>query len=189
VGTDCDVEHFRPKSSVCQGRGKKREVPGYYWLAYEWSNLLLACTSCNQRYKRDYFPLADRARRVRDPDGDIGSEEPLLIDPAEQDPEAHISFREEIPYPIDGSRLGRTTIELLRLHAREEDLNERRRTKLALLRKMREIVLLAEEDPDDQKLNQLAAGARRLLDQAVEDGAEFAAMARAAARENFYLAA
>ena len=36
------VEHFRPKSKIT-GVNKN----GYYWLGYEWSNLLLACPSCN----------------------------------------------------------------------------------------------------------------------------------------------
>ncbi len=29
---------------------------GYYWLAYEWSNLLLSCSKCNNR-KRNRFPI------------------------------------------------------------------------------------------------------------------------------------
>lgn len=38
------VEHYRPK------RG------GYYWLAFSWDNLLLACPKCNE-YKGDSFPV------------------------------------------------------------------------------------------------------------------------------------
>ena len=38
------VEHFRPK------RG------GYYWLAYSWDNLLLACPTCNTS-KKNGFPI------------------------------------------------------------------------------------------------------------------------------------
>lgn len=40
IGPDGDVEHFRPKAAWCQGDGEPLNWPGYYWLAYEWSNLL-----------------------------------------------------------------------------------------------------------------------------------------------------
>jgi hypothetical protein len=43
-----EVEHFRPKKSVAE----RPDHPGYYWLAYEWTNLLPSCTLCNQR-RRD----------------------------------------------------------------------------------------------------------------------------------------
>ncbi len=59
-----DVEHFRPKAGFRQARYDPLETPGYYWLAYEWTNLDFACKSCNQRNKHDLFPLRDPARRV-----------------------------------------------------------------------------------------------------------------------------
>ena len=40
---DSDVEHFRPKSEVKENSGH----PGYWWLAYEWNNLLISCKTCN----------------------------------------------------------------------------------------------------------------------------------------------
>lgn len=43
-----EVEHFRPK--------KGGPVGGYFWLAYEFSNLLLSCRWCNNS-KGDRFPL------------------------------------------------------------------------------------------------------------------------------------
>jgi hypothetical protein len=64
VGTDGDVEHFRPKAACRQTSGDALTRPGYYWLAYDWSNLLLACGPCNQRHKGNLFPLADPSRRV-----------------------------------------------------------------------------------------------------------------------------
>ncbi len=42
-----EVEHFRPKGGVRQRRSDPLDRPGYYWLAYDWSNLLLSCQSCN----------------------------------------------------------------------------------------------------------------------------------------------
>jgi hypothetical protein len=49
-----DVEHFRPKSK-------------YWWLAYCYENYLPSCTVCNQRFKRDEFPLAANAKTLAAP--------------------------------------------------------------------------------------------------------------------------
>src|SRR6476661_10679447 len=56
-----DVEHYRPKAGWVQDE-EPINKPGYYWLAYEWDNLLLSCEKCNQRYKKNYFPLANNSR-------------------------------------------------------------------------------------------------------------------------------
>src|SRR5207244_3555440 len=42
-----DAEHYRPKKEVTEGRTRLGGHPGYFWLAYEWYNLLLACRDCN----------------------------------------------------------------------------------------------------------------------------------------------
>jgi len=42
-----DVEHYRPKSS-------------YWWLAYCYDNYLVSCQLCNQKFKRDDFPIQNR---------------------------------------------------------------------------------------------------------------------------------
>lgn len=48
-----EVEHYRPKKGVT---GEVHD--GYYWLCYEWSNLLPACHDCNkQRSKGNHFPV------------------------------------------------------------------------------------------------------------------------------------
>jgi uncharacterized protein (TIGR02646 family) len=48
-----EVEHYRPKKGVTD------EVhSGYYWLCYEWSNLMPACHDCNKkRSKGNHFPI------------------------------------------------------------------------------------------------------------------------------------
>ncbi|CAA6812677.1 MAG: TIGR02646 family protein [uncultured Aureispira sp.] len=52
-----EVEHYRPKKGVTGIPRVKH--PGYYWLAYEWTNLLPACHDCNkQRNKGNRFPIA-----------------------------------------------------------------------------------------------------------------------------------
>jgi hypothetical protein len=66
-----DAEHFRPKGSVtvvdaggvrtrprCTlPDGVEIEHPGYFWLAYDWRNLVPACSFCNSgTAKVDQFP-------------------------------------------------------------------------------------------------------------------------------------
>jgi len=56
-----DVEHYRPKKGVT---GAQRNSHGYYWLCYEWSNLIPACYECNSRSgKWNKFPI-NGTRRV-----------------------------------------------------------------------------------------------------------------------------
>lgn len=52
AGAPMQVEHYRPKAEVT----KEKEHEGYYWIAYEWSNLLLSCSRCNNK-KRNQFPI------------------------------------------------------------------------------------------------------------------------------------
>jgi uncharacterized protein (TIGR02646 family) len=52
AGAPMQVEHYRPKKAVTEDKAHG----GYYWLAYEWSNLLLSCSKCNNR-KRNRFPI------------------------------------------------------------------------------------------------------------------------------------
>lgn len=176
VGMDGDVEHYRPKAGVSQGAGRRIEGPGYYWLAYEWTNLLLSCSICNQRFKRSLFPLADPATRARSPRDDTSREAPLFIDPSETDPEEHVGFRREIPYPVDGSPRGAATIRALGLD--REILNERRRDELAELAVLYKLIQM---EPDaSAELRPLIDDAREVLARAVSDAGEFSSMVRAA---------
>jgi uncharacterized protein (TIGR02646 family) len=52
AGAPLQVEHFRPKAKT-EGDS---EHYGYYWLAYEWSNLTLGCSICNRK-KENHFPI------------------------------------------------------------------------------------------------------------------------------------
>ena len=44
-----DVEHYRPKKAYKKRGEKTLTYPGYYWLAYNWYNLLYSCEKCNHR--------------------------------------------------------------------------------------------------------------------------------------------
>jgi hypothetical protein len=178
-----DVEHLRPKAAVVQNDGDALERPGYYWLAYEWSNLFLACQLCNQRFKRNLFPLRDPSRRVPSHHGHAGLalEDPLLIDPSVVDPELHIHWRQEYPVAATSSAEGTATIAVVGLDREElaavrrgylRTLFELRETVLSLRREARSGSLSAETI---QRLSQLEAHVTTLQ----RDAAPYAAMARA----------
>jgi hypothetical protein len=104
-----DVEHFRPKQGFRQRLSDPLTRPGYYWLAYEWNNLFMACGPCNQRLKGNLFPLLQPERRARSHRDDIGHEEPLLLHPRDDEPSHHIGFRQEVAFAVDGSVRGQAT--------------------------------------------------------------------------------
>lgn len=164
-----DVEHFRPKSGWRQEEKDPLERPGYYWLAYEWTNLFIACTRCNQQFKQSLFPLRTPKNRARNHSGDVTAEEPLLIDPAADDPESFISFRQEVPYAIAGSERGEATIRIMGLL--RDPLVEQRRKQLDRVRAFRDLVAIGVEP--------YATEARNKLDEMKQDSEEYASMTRA----------
>jgi uncharacterized protein (TIGR02646 family) len=113
-----DVEHFRPKTAYFIDDDPTLVYPGYYWLAYDYSNLFFACQICNQTYKKNYFPLADESTRCISHGHELENESSLLVHPEHEDPKDHIAFREEIAFSIPGSIKGEKTIERTGLNRR-----------------------------------------------------------------------
>ncbi len=176
-----DVEHYRPKAGYRQAPEDPLAQPGYYWLAYEWSNLLFCCQLCNQQFKGNHFPLADPAHRARSDRDDISREEPLLINPAIDDPADFLEFRENIIHAIDEDPRGKATIEILGLN--RVKMAERRLDvldKLKALLKAREAFRTL-KDPDRDVRN-LIGEIDDQLTRCIDDSAEYAAMIRAALR-------
>ena len=85
---ESDVEHFRPKAKVAEAPTHK----GYWWLAYEWENLLISCKNCNEEYKKSNFPLENESKRAYTKEDDIHKEKPFLINPLEEDPSQFIDY-------------------------------------------------------------------------------------------------
>ncbi len=183
IGTDGDIEHFRPKLAYKQAAGKALQRPGYYWLAYEWDNLYLSCTGCNQRHKQNLFPLENPETRATNHKQRIDREQPLLIDPGKENPAEFIGFRGEVAFAIDGNRKGEVTIKSLKLNQRS--LPEARLQRLNLLKVLHGIVQLAAKQLSDIELQKEAENATELLEKAVRDSAEFSASARWAIDTNF----
>ena len=101
------AEHYRPKGGVTykrEGRVKVVEVggkahPGYYWLAYDWRNLLPACGQCNGGPgKMNQFPIAagkshvNSHKTARSPVKLDAIEDPRLLHPYYHMPEKYLRF-------------------------------------------------------------------------------------------------
>jgi hypothetical protein len=189
-GYPSDVEHYRPKKGVTESR-QCINHPGYFWLAYEWYNLLLACRHCNSRHsevrgserishpgKLNEFRV--EGSRIPCPSGnpatwrkELEAEKPLLLNPYLDNPAEHIAFDDNgVPYAK--SARGRETIEVC--HLNREHLNQHRRdaTERAYARLVKQLEKahkgLGREDPyfgpEDQFsawLNQWAAVMVKLL--------------------------
>lgn len=112
------VEHYRPKNKLKDDSHHS----GYYWLAYQWSNLLLACGKCN-RNKSNAFPFA--GVRVNHPQEDeqqwyvrsssFEEEKALLLNPELDQPEQHFDFKPDGTI-ISGTDKGKATINLCNLN-------------------------------------------------------------------------
>lgn len=139
------VEHYRPKKGVTERieeddpiKRESIEHPGYFWLAYEWYNLILSCPDCNTKHRS--HPLDDseshpgklnefrvQGRRIQKPSenpeswqNELKEEKPILLHPYDEDEDAdpakHITFEANgVPYPVGGSQRGRETIEVCNL--------------------------------------------------------------------------
>jgi hypothetical protein len=103
AGYSITIDHYRPTGKLKDDNSH----PGYYWLAYEWTNLVPACQKCNG-IKSSYFPI--KGKRVdrpplkgRELDSDACKadskkhcdEKPLLLHPEVDQPEKHLVFLED----------------------------------------------------------------------------------------------
>lgn len=114
------VEHFRPKGGYQIEDEKYLRKPGYYWLAYDWNNLLYSCSECNTSYKRNFFPLANENQRDIEHEN-ITKEEPLLLNPATDEIGDYIEFHRHLVAVKDTAPFKNKavkTIELFKLNDR-----------------------------------------------------------------------
>ena len=105
-----DVEHYRPKVA-------------YFWLGHTWQNLLYSCNECNRTYKKHYFPLRDETARNLTRQ-DISCEDPLIVNPVEEEPSLHIKFKRYEAVPLTDK--GEATIRLFQLNNRNELIADRK---------------------------------------------------------------
>lgn len=182
-----DIEHYRPKGRVAE----RADHPGYYWLAYEWTNLLPACEFCNQRRKDaprygdpqplpaqgkfDQFPLAGETQRAMSPDSDLDQEAPLLLNPCEDQPEQHLVYdiHGQVHPRCDDDLRATETIRICHLQRRR--LRDARARTIAYTAKLAGNLRLAGTSGNAQAVTLL----RDVMDDCVAPGAVYAGAARA----------
>ncbi len=138
------IEHFRPKS-----------IQAYRSLAFEWTNLLLACGICNgSEQKGTKFPS--------------GSEGGPIINPCDEEPSDHFEFiydqTSKLATVVGKTSRGEATEQLLGLN--RHSLRAHRSNQV---RRLISLKKFAVQDPE----------AKYLLQEAAQDHAEYAAFARA----------
>jgi uncharacterized protein (TIGR02646 family) len=167
------VEHFRPRHGVRQTLDQKSdELPGYYWLAYRWENLLLACLDCNSKFKGTFLPLANPTERARSHCDDIKKENPLFVDPAGECPRNHIHFDGDVPVGI--TEQGRITIDGIGL--RRKSLREDRLATIAEIEMRFKVREIAAAHPEIPELQEIAKEAYAFIVAAELPEAEFSSM-------------
>lgn len=185
-----DVEHFRPKKAFKKHQQKGLNYPGYYWLAYDWNNLMYSCEKCNRKYKRNDFPLQNEATRSSHHAhaNPVVNEDCLLVNPIIENPSQFITFDKGIPKPVNNSLKGKVSIEkygLDRLNVlRIENLNAVRgaltlsnidETNLAEVTKLR--ADLNTSLTEDQFIQSII-DSKKLYNSAAKDTAKFAQSVR-----------
>lgn len=139
-----DVEHYRPKGGWIQEERDVLTQPGYYWLAFDFSNLYMSCQLCNQVFKKNYFPLSNPAKRARTHKQKLSDEKPLIIDPGKTDPSKHLEFRQELVHAK--TKAGEETIKRTGLN-RDELVKQR----FEYLKVLKTVAKLAKQKNADGK--------------------------------------
>ncbi|MFT7381984.1 MAG: hypothetical protein ACI9Z3_001877, partial [Roseivirga sp.] len=134
--TKADVEHYRPKRGVDEDKSHG----GYYWLCYEWTNLIPSCITCNREgAKHNSFPIL--GNRIYGPDlkadGSLNrlwqsaytspllDEIPCLLHPEIDDPQNFFQFVIDPKgsgiriVGIDKEGRGASTIDICKLNRQE----------------------------------------------------------------------
>lgn len=166
------VEHYRPKLAVTEARNVVAH-PGYFWLAYEWENLILSCNNCNgphpsmkdgveESHPGKWNEFKIRGRRVSEPSDDpakwqedLKAEEPLLLHPYFDNPPEHLYFNEDgtVHHLTDK---GEETIEVCELN-RMKLVEARKRAREKVYRRIDRIERLArilqEEEGEEEGKN------------------------------------
>lgn len=106
LGTD--IDHFYPKSA-------------YPHKTFLWENFILACSKCNSGQRSATFPLD-------------AQQQPLLIDPTAEDPQAHLILTPSTGKyrPASGSAKGQPTLDAFGLNTRSELVRGRQNAWIAV---------------------------------------------------------
>lgn len=174
-----NIDHFRPKATITDELkqpiplrdttgavrlgpdGQPVMHPGYYWLAYDWQNLLPACAACNLG-KHSRFPV--NGRHAQRPE-EVADEKPLLINPAsgrgEDDPDLHLFFDTLAETIVPRTDRGRKCCEVFALNERTQLLDDRKQAVRSVRALLAKIALQPGGDPEaGRELDRIEAGER-----------------------------
>ena len=138
------VEHYRPKNT-------------YYWLAYSWDNLILACATCNQ-FKSSNFELNGTPATFVNNESNLANihsssssyslkERPKMINPEVTNPLDNLRFLQNGSIESDNLDF-HYTIKTCRIN--RADLKDRRRRLLDIFKEDITSVLLENSNAGDQ---------------------------------------
>ena len=114
------IDRYRPHNGV---REQKEYFPDlYWWLTFDWENLVYSCKTCSQ-YKANYFPI--NGHRALSRKNSLEEEKPLLINPCLGKPSLFFHY-DENDNIFSNEEVGVQTIELLNLN--RTDLTNARKT-------------------------------------------------------------
>lgn len=123
-----EIEHYRP---IKRNKSKNDPHDGYYWLCYEWTNLLPSCRYCNtEGGKGNDFPVAGK-RETNPPkinsildeneckvnSKTLLDERPYLLNPETDDPKMFLRFNKiGKTFARKSRRKGKETIRICNLN-------------------------------------------------------------------------
>lgn len=179
-----DVEHYRPKKSAKDLDGTVHD--GYWWLSFDWSNLRI-CGNVGNRMKGTFFPLRQGTTR-QGRTGDVRREEPLLLDPTNEDDPTLVFFTFDgavvpSPHVDDAWELERVSESVTRYKLDFPPLEDKRKAVWAdcwqaLERYLAELGRY-HEDPGNETARAGVKDAARRVRQMIRADAELSSVARA----------
>ena len=196
------------KSSASTEPKLKLRTPGYYWLAASWDNLLPSCIDCNRERnqkvpdetdptgfktiklgKANHFPLDDEARR-RVSHKSKKREEPLILDPALDQPEKHLEFTKDgIVRPTlvrkKPSPKGEASIKVygLQRFGLVQERRARAKMVLAQMERVQELMKDFDRRPSDKQLEERLNRELEELKRYTKPEEEYAGMSRQIVRK------
>ncbi len=129
------VDRYRPNNGVRDKNEFHQDL--YWWLTFEWDNLIYCCKECNQ-YKGNYFPI--KGRRALNEKDDYENEHRMLLNPYLDETDKHLNYIHSNDGHIDAlTDEGNQTIELLRLN-RTNLLEGRRKARKEIIEAVESLI-------------------------------------------------
>jgi len=153
--SDMAVDHYRPKNKV----EEDADHPGYWWLAFDWSNYRYSCTFCNSFRKKHTstpggkqcrFPLSCVSDRASKRAHSCDIEVPCLLDPFVRTDAKLLTFLtngKPVPASLDKSKdHDRASVSIEVYHLDEKKINKDRQR---LYQKIRRLVESISQNEDE----------------------------------------